>query len=313
VLFFIFYLSACNSGAVREPLLIYQAPTNEPIIAIACDTRDNVYAITIKGNLVKINADGTTKQLYSGLKRCGFSNHCLVVLPTGEVVTNECEKHKNILVKIDPNGKKEILMKLEHSLNCMASDAKGKIYLGYWISKGNLTVSRFLQRAEYLKGIIAEIAADNQLNPLYEGGIPQSLAVSEKGELYAAVWGKMGAFRPGSRKYSMCGPTKTFWIAMAEQSKILKITPGDKPQPVTGAFIGCSYLALKNPGQILAFGNSSSDRCGIYEISAGQKPVRKVFQNDKISDNLTSLAVSKNYFFFSDSQKGIYKIGLKYF
>ena len=118
----------------------------------------------------------------------------------------------------DSNGKKEILMKLEHSLNCMAVDKSGKIFLGYWISEGNLTVTRFLQRAKYLKGVIAEITSDNQLKTIYEGGIPQALAVSETGELYAAVWGKEGSFRPTSRKYSMCGPTKTFWIAMAELS-----------------------------------------------------------------------------------------------
>lgn len=312
-LFFILQLTACRSGADNEPLLIYEAPADEPVIAITNDSQDNVYAVTIKGDLLKISPEGDTKKLHAGLRRCGFSNRCLVVLPSGEVVTTECEKFKNVLVKIDPNGKKEIMHKLEHSLNCMAVDKSGKIYLGYWISVGNLTVSRFLQRAEYLKGVIAEITSDNQLKTLYEGGIPQALSVSENGELYASVWGKTGAFRPASRKYSMCGPTKAFWIAMAEHSKIIKIIPGNKPQLISDELIGCSYLALKNSDQILAFGNSSTDRCGIYKIFPRQKPVRKIFHNDKITDNLTSLAVSKNFLFFSDTQKGIYKIELKYF
>jgi hypothetical protein len=312
LIFFMFQLIACSNGADKEPLLIYEAQADEPVIAITNDIQDNVYAVTIKGDLIKINPGGDTKKLHAGLKRCGFSNRCLVVLPSGDVVTNECEKFKNVLVKIDPNGKKEILMKLEHSLNCMAVDKSGKIYVGYWISVGNLTVSRFLQRAEHLKGVIAEITHDRQLKPLYEGGIPQTLAVSENGELYASVWGKVGAFRPASRKHSMCGPTKTFWIAMAEQSKIIKIIPGNKPQFISDELIGCSYLALKNSDQILAFGNSGTDRCGIYKIFPRQKPVRKIFHNDKITDNLTSLAVSKSFLFFSDTQKGIYKVGMEY-
>jgi hypothetical protein len=303
----------CKGGLNKEPLLIYEAPDKEPVIAIACDNSDNVYAVTIKGNLVKIASDGTTKQLYSGLKRCGFSNRCLAILPNGDVVTNDCEGYKDVLVKIDENGKKEILLKLENSLNCLAADASGIIYLGYWVSEGNLTVSQFLQRADYLKGVIAQVTADNQLKQLYEGGVPQGLAVSNSGELYVAIWGEKGPFRPKAKTYSMCGPTRNFWIAMSEQTKILKLTPGGEAQPVTKELTGCSYFALNSEGHILAFGKSADARCGLYKIQAGQTPIRKVFQQDDITNNLTSLAVSKNYLFFSDSKKGIYKVGLKFF
>lgn len=313
IVMFQFTASNCNGGLNKEPLLIYEAPDKEPVIAVACDNSDNVYAVTIKGNLVKIASDGTTKQLYSGLKRCGFSSRCLAILPNGDVITNDCEGYKDLLVKIDGNGKKEVLLKLENSLNCLAADASGNIYLGYWISEGNLTVSQFLQRAEYLKGVIARVTADNQLKQLYEGGVPQGLAVSNTGELYAAMWGQAGAFRPKAKKYSMCGPTRNFWIAMSEESKILKLTPGGEAQPVTNELIGCSYFALNSEGHILAFGKTADGRCGIYKIQAGQPPTRRIFQQDDITDNLTSLAVSTNYLFFSDSKKGVYKVALKSF
>jgi len=130
-----FQFTACSGELNKEPILAYKAQDKDPVIAIACDANDNVYAATIKGNLVKVDNNGTIKQFYSGLKRCGFSNRCLVVLPNGDIITNDCEKYKNILVKIDVNGKKETLLKLEHSLNCMAVDKSGNLYLGYWISE----------------------------------------------------------------------------------------------------------------------------------------------------------------------------------
>jgi hypothetical protein len=300
---------ACSSAKDREPVKYFTAP--ETVMSIACDGQDNVYAVTIKGNLLEVTPDGKSKTLYTGLNRCSFSSRGLAVLPNGDVIASDCEAMKDILVKIDPNGKKTVLSKFDDCINCIAADSAGKIYIGFWTSKGNLTVGQCLEGAEYMKGVIAGLTVDNKLDTLYEGGIPIWLATAEKGKLYGATWGKMGPFKPEPKQYTTCGVKNHFWIALVEESEIRQFAPKEENRLISKDLNACSYVAVGKNSVVYAYGSTTGGTCGIYKIQQGKAPARLLFKNDKVANSITSLAVSENYLFFTDPDGGIYRAGLE--
>jgi photosystem II stability/assembly factor-like uncharacterized protein len=312
---------ACNLNPVlkttapRIPAaeVIFTAP--EAIIALAADKAENVYAVTIEGNLLKIAPDGKSEQLYSGLKRCGFSDRALTVLPNGDVVTNDCADKKDTLVKIDQGGNKTTLTQLEDSLISMTSDSSGKIYLGFWMSDGDINLNfnpSYLAGADYISGQVSVLGEDGNLDSLYEGGLPLSIAASEAGELYATLWGQAGRFRPESKNYSMCGPTKNFWIGLSDHVEIQHLAR-DRQDPIVGRGSNgvLSYIAVGKGRLLFAFGKFGEGECGIHQISQGSNPQRLSLTEDDVQKNITSLAVSDSNLYFSDADGNVYRIGLR--
>ncbi|MDH4135162.1 MAG: hypothetical protein OEW09_00370, partial [Anaerolineae bacterium] len=314
-------LLACNLNPVMRispstPTAEVIFTASETVVALATDTKENVYAVTIEGNVLKIAPDGKSEQIYSGLERCGFSDRTLTVLPNGDVIANDCVDKKDTLIRIDQEGNKTTLMQLEGILISMTSDASGKTYLGSWMSEGDISVNfqptTYLGGADDIGGHVSVLGQDGQLESLYEGGIPLSLAASEGGELYAAIWGQKGRFKPGSKSYSMCGPTKNFWIALSDQVEIQNLAPGRKDPIVkrdsNGVF---SHIAVGEGGLLLAFGRFGKGECGIYQIKQGGNPQRLSLTEDDVDKNITNLAVSDSNLYFSDVDGNVYRVGLK--
>ncbi len=294
---------------VQAAKVILTAP--DTVMAMSADTKDNVYAVIITGEVLKIAPDGTFKKLYSGLKRCGFSDRIVAALPDGSVVVNDCVDKKDTLIKIDQEGNKSTLAQLEDSLTSMAADASGKLYVGFWTSVGDISVNfqpSYLAGADDLSGHIAEVGPAGQLESVYEGGIPLSLAAAQDG-LYAAIWGQKGPFRPEAKSYTMCGPTKNFWIGFSEQTGIqrLAFAPG-AAEVYEGVF---SHLTATQAGVLFAFGKIKDEECGIYQIQAGQ-PARKLsLGQDKADKKTTTLTVSDNYLYFADVEGNVYQASLR--
>jgi photosystem II stability/assembly factor-like uncharacterized protein len=311
---------ACNLNPVLgtstphlpTPEVIFTAP--EAVIALAADTEENVYVVTVEGNLLKIAPNGKSTQLYTGLERCGFSERNLAVLPNGDVVANNCVDKKDTLIRIDQEGNKTTLTQLEESLTSMASDSAGKLYLGFWTSEGNISLNfqptTYLGGADDLSGHISMLGQDGQLESLYAGGIPLSLAVSGAGDLYAAIWGQAGRFKPASKEYSMCGPTKHFWIGLSDQAEIEQLAPGQK-EVAYGSNAVFSHIAMGKDGPLFAFGKFGEEECGIYQVYPGSNPQRLPLAEDDLQKNITSLAVSDSNLYFSDANGKVYRVGLK--
>jgi photosystem II stability/assembly factor-like uncharacterized protein len=310
---------ACNLNPVlktsrpRNPgaEVIYSA--SEAVIALAADTAENVYALTIEGNLMKIAPDGKSEQLYSGLNRCGFSDRALAVLPGGDVVANDCVDNKDTLVKIDQQGNKTILTQLQESLTSMTSDSSGRVYLGFWLSEGDISVNfnpSYLARADHLSGRVAVLGEDGKLDSMYEGGIPLSITASEAGAVYAALWGQAGRFRPEAREYTMCGPTKHFWIGLSNDAAIEYLAYGRQDVVLGSGSKGeFSHLAMGSNGRLFAFGKSGSGECGIYHIQLGADPQPLSLIQGDVEKNVTALAASDRSLYFSDADGNVYRVG----
>jgi len=311
-------LLACNLNPVlKAPVtgiptadVIFTAP--EDVMALATDKEENVYVVTIEGNVLKIAPDGKSEQIHSGLERCGFSRPAITALPNGDVVVNDCVDKKNTLLRIDQRGNKTPLMQLEEVLLSMTSDASGNIYLGFWLSEGNITVGEgYLKAADEMWGQVSVLGQDGQLDTLYEGGVPLSIAASGGGELYAAVWGNKGRFDPKSGDYYMCASKESFWVTLSDQVEIRQISPGPKARSVTNQLSPASSVAATETGLVFAFGFMEGDRCAIYQIGEGQNPQRLAFATNYGEKDITGLAVSDQHLYFGDRDGNIYRVGLK--
>jgi WD40 repeat protein len=311
-------LLACNLNPVlKAPVtsiptadVIFTAP--EDVMALATDKEENVYVVTIGGNVLKIAPDGKSEQIYSGLERCGFSRPAITTLPNGDVIVSDCVDKKNTLLRIDQEGNKTPLMQLEEVLLSMTSDASGNIYLGLWLSEGNITVGEgYLKAADEMWGQVSVLGQDGQLNTLYEGGIPLSIAASGEGELYAVVWGNKGRFNPKSGDYYMCASKESFWVMLSDQVEIRQVSPGQKARSVTNQLSPASSVAATETGLVFTFGFMEGDRCAIYQIGEGQNPQRLAFATNYAEKDITGLAVSDKNLYFSDRDGSVYRVGLK--
>ena len=286
--------------------------TSEPILDIAIDSKENVYAVTLKGEILRISPEGKSQVLTTGLDTCGFSAQVLSVYDEGHLLVNNCLNKKDVLLKIDPAGNRSVLMTFDDSLRSLAVDNSGRIYLGFWKTKGDLSVNfqpfNYLGGAENMWGEISVLDKDGSLHEFYKGGIPMTLSTSETGLLYSVIWGKKGRFSPESKEYSVCGPKNRFWVTLSEQTLIQKHTSNNTVSIFTDALDSATYVATGKQG-LFAFGSSKEKKCGIYKL--GDKKISRLeFSDDMITDRLTDIELSANYLYFSDANGKIQRVNL---
>ncbi len=301
-------LAAQGGSLVAEPIFTAAFP----IVALAVDGDGLLYVLTYDGEILKVSSDGTSTSLAAGLSSCSFSSYALVVLPDGSVIANSCADDKDILVKIDPAGNQTTLAQLEGHVLSMASDASGSLYVGTWSSEGDLTVmfdpSTYLAAAVNMWGQISLVDSTGVLTTVYEGGFPLALHVSEKGDLYAAVWGQSGGFSSESKSYSVCDPRNFFWITLSEQVQIQQISNG-QALPVSDQLDATGSLASQN-GLLFAYGFPPDQACGIYRIEQGQ-PQRLSFTEEGVDESLTGIVISSDILYFSDVDGNVYRVSLE--
>jgi hypothetical protein len=291
--------------------LIFAAP--DPVIALSCDQEENVYIVTSNGDITRIAPDGKSKDIYSGLNRCGFSKTALTIDPDGDLIVNDCIDKKDTIIKIDQKGSKTTLIELEESLVSMTSDSSGRIFLGIWTSEGDISITfqpfSHLDAADYLSGQIFVLGEDGEIDKLYEGGLPLALATSKTSGLYASIWGDSGRFHAEAKNYSFCDPRHSFWICLSDTVEIKEITDDKGVHLITSGLDAVSSIATNKEGPIFVVGNDETG-CGIYEIKQGHNPQRVLFDQDDMDDSITGLALSDSNLYFSDVDGNVYRIGL---
>lgn len=295
------------------PESIYAAP--EAVTALAADKEENVYVVTAGGNVLRIDRDGRSESLASGLESCSLSVRTLALLPDGGVVVNDCVDTKDTLVRIDPGGERTTLIQLDEALIATASDSSGNLYLGTWTSLGTISVNfqpfTHLAGAAEMSGRVSVLRRDGKLESLYVGGIPLSLAVSPEGTLFAAIWGQQGRFAPHG-EYTMCGLTRFFWIGLSDQVEVRQLFPSREDpfmkQEANGAF---AYIAAEKRESLFAFGRVDDGQCGFYRIQREQTPQGlSLAEGTTITDTIT-LAASDDNLYFSNAAGNIYRVALK--
>ncbi len=291
--------------------LIFTVPAG--ILALSSDKAGNVYAVTVDGTIVRVAPDGSSKQLYSGLKSCGFSLPVITILPGGDIVFNDCVDQKDTLIKLDQQGNKSTLIKLDENLIAMSSDSAGQVYLGFWTSKGNLTVvsnPNHLTAAEQIGGQVSVLSADGQLKNIYTGGLPFALSASEEGALVAATWGKSGPVKSENKSYSVCASKNVFWAILSGQVAIDQLAADQSTTPVTNRLKAVSALTLMKGWPAFAVGMDDTGKCGIYAVEAGQTPVKLSFNQADVDKYAIALASTGNVLYFADEDGHLYKVDL---
>lgn len=292
-----------------NPTLLFKGQS--AIIAIAYSKPNTIFALTNDGDVLKITPDGKSSTLYSGLKRCGFSNRVIASLPSGAIVVNNCVDNKDVLLKIDSNGKTKQIAKLNEILVSLSADNTGKIYLGFWITKGNISIGQYLQNAEHMYGQISELQNDSIESNLWSGGIPLSLSAMHNGKLFSCIWGKKGSFYPEPKEYSMCGPKNQFYIAVCEQSKVGFFKEDSSFNQISNKIICASYITPIKNGSVLVFGKTSQGGCAIYKLLESEDPIKVPIKPDNLIYPITDMVASEDKLYFSNSDGNIYMVPLK--
>jgi len=298
--------------------MLFTAPN--PIIALAADKKENVYAVVYKtGDILKITPDGKSTKIYSGLKSCGFGAFAAItLLPNGDLVAYDCVDKKSVVIKIDQSGNKTTLASLDENSNLVSltSDPSGKIFVGLWTSgKAKLTVvssPNRLTSAENITGYVAALGEDGKLKRLYEGGIPIAITAPQNGNLIAVTWGKSGPFTSESRKYSVCVATTMFWVVLSEKVEIRRIVAGQKDNAPLKQLNAVSAIAAGKNGLLFAAGRGKSekDSCGIYYMQQGQNPKKLSFTKSAVDEDITALAVTDKNLYFADINGNISRVSI---
>lgn len=288
----------------------------EPVVALASGPDGALYAVTYDtGTVLKITPDGQSTPLYSGLETCGYSLASITVLPDGNVVVNDCVDDQDVLLQIDPGGNVTALPPLmneayEKNLISMTSDAAGRIYVGFWLSEGNLTVNfqpfTYLAGADSLNGQVIVIEPDGASSTLFEGGLPLGLSVSPDGTVYASIWGQSGRFGAEEKSYQVCDLRTSFWITLTDQAQIMRLAVG-LASPVTERLLAAADL-VGIGDTLFAVGRVGDSECGIYRIEPGYEPGRLVFAQPEIDQDVTSLLVAGTTLYLANVNGDVYRI-----
>ena len=293
--------------------LAFAAP--DPITALAAGPDETLYAVTTQRDVLRISPDGKSETLHVSQEGCGFSFSSVAILGKS-VVTNDCVDNKDVLIRIDPDGRKTTLTTLAENLTALASDPRGQLYVGTWTSEGDLSMNfqptTYLSRAENIRGQVAVLGTDGRSETIYKGGMPLALAADERGALTAAIWGQAGRFAPEATTFSMCGPAKQLWIALSDQARLQSVGSVGSDAISVGGWSGAFTQVTSAPNDVVfAFGNLPDEPCGIYRFEPGQAPQRLAFDSD-LAENVTALSASTSALYFADVDGKIHKAGLDF-
>jgi hypothetical protein len=282
---------------------------NDPLVAVDSDKEGNFFLDSYTGNIFKVSENGTSDTIYSGVESCGFSFTSLTVLSEGSLLTSDCVDDKDVLFKINENGKKTEFLRMESNLLTLTSDNSGRVYAGTWVSEGDLTVNfnpNHLSAADYIAGKILEIDKNGNAEEIYEGGIPMCLRIDASGKLTAAVWGEKGGFEAESESYSVADLRHIFWVTLSEKAKI--IYPKEDKMINTGGLNAISSFVFLDDNAIIVQGIHEIGGAGLYLLKEGIDPIELTFNQEKIDHSITGLEVSNGNLYFINVEGKLYKV-----
>jgi len=322
LLFIIFSLSSCKNpkgnisvnlinkiekGTNLDVELVFEC--EDPLVAVDSDKEGNFYLASYAGDIFKVSKDGTSDTIYTGIKCCGFSLSSLAVLPEGDVIINDCVGDKDVLFKINKNGGRSEFAEVESNLLSLVSDNSGRVYVGGWVSEGNLTVNfnpNHLSAAEYIAGKISAIDENGKKEEIYEGGIPICVRFDEGGKLAAAIWGAKGDFEAEEKSYSVADLRHMFWITLTEDSKIISVE-GEK-EINTDALKSISAFEFLGNGSLIVQAIPEVGGAGLFLLKKDSDPVNLAFSQEKIDHSITGLEVLNGELYFINVDGKFYRV-----
>jgi len=322
LLFIFFSLSSCKNpkgnisvnlinkiekGSNLDVELVFEC--EDPLVAVDSDKEGNFYLASYTGDIFKVSKDGTSDKIYSGINCCGFSLTSLAVLPEGDVIINDCVDDKDVLFKINKSGGRSEFAEVESNLLSLVSDKSGKVYVGGWVSEGNLTVNfnpNHLSAAEYIAGKISAIDENGKTEEVYEGGLPMCVRVDESGRLTAAIWGTKGDFQAEEKSYSVADLRHMFWITLSENPRIISVN-GEK-EINTGNLKSISAFEFLGNGELVVQAIPELGGAGLFLLKEDSDPINLTFNEEKIDHSITGLEVANGNLYFINVDGKFYRV-----
>lgn len=296
-----------EAGSNLDVELVFEC--EDPLVAVDSDKEGNFYLASYNGDIYKISKDGSSDKIYSGIECCGFSLTSLIVLPEGAIIINDCVDTKDALFKINNDGEKSEFAKVESNLLSLASDKSGKVFIGGWVSEGNLTVNfnpNHLSAAEFIAGRISVVDNNGNIEELYEGGLPMCVRTDESGNLIAAIWGTKGDFAAEEKSYSVADLRHMFWITLSENPKIISVN-GEK-EINTGVLKSISAFEFLGNGKLIVQAIPELGGAGLFLLKDGSDPINLTFNQEKIDHSITGLEFSNGNLYFINVDGKLYKV-----
>lgn len=296
-----------EKGNKLDVELVFES--TDPLVAVDSDKEGNFYLASYNGEIFKISKDGKTDTIYSGIECCGFSLTSLTALPEGDLIINDCVNDKDVLFRINKNGGRSQFAEVKSNLLSLTSDNSGRVYVGGWVSEGNLTVNfnpNHLSAAEYIAGKISVIDKNGDVTEIYEGGLPMCIRFDESRKLNAAIWGKKGNFEAEEKSYSVADLRHMFWVTLTEDSKIVSI---DREKEInTGNLKSISAFEFLGDGSLVVQAIPEVGGAGLYLLKEGTDPIELTFKEEKIDHSITGLEVSNGNLYFINVNGKLYKV-----
>lgn len=296
-----------EEGDYLDLELIFEC--ENPLVAIDSDSQGNFYLVSYGGDIFKISRKGATDTIYSGISCCGFGLTSIAVLPDGDLIVNDCIEDEDVLFRVYKNGGRSELVGIESNVLSLSSDISGKIFVGSWVSEGNLTVNfnpNRLSAAEYIEGKVFEVD-DGKLEEIYSGGLP--MCMNNNGEnTFAAVWGGKGSFEADERSYSVADLRHTFWITLTEDTKIISFNSDKKIN--TGDLKAISSFVFLNEDALIVHAIPEVGGAGLFLVKDGADPIDLMFSEEKIDHSITGLEVYDGKLYFINVDGNFYKVKL---
>jgi hypothetical protein len=321
-LFIFFCLSSCKkskgnvagnlikkieSGSNLDVELIFEC--EDPLVSVDSDKDGNFYLASYNGDIFKISKEGYSDTIYSAIECCGFSLTSLTVLPEGDLIINDCVEDKDVLFKINKNGERSKFAEVGSNLLSLSSDNSGRVYVGGWVSEGNLTVDfnpNHLSAAEYIAGKISAIDNNGKIEEIYEGGLPMCVRIDESGRLTAAIWGTKGDFQAEEKSYSVADLRHMFWITLSENPKIISVS-GEKEINTENLKAISAFDFIGNE-EIIVQAIPELGGAGLFLLKDGSEPINLTFNQEEIDHSITGLEVSNGNLYFINVDGKFYKV-----
>ena len=213
------------------------------------------------------------------------------------------------LFRIYKKGGRSKFAEVDINLLSLASDNSGKVYVGGWDSKGDLTVEfnpNRLSAADYIGGKILEAGVEGNLKEIYEGGLPMCMKSKNGENVFVATWGEKGSFEAEKKSYSVADLRHIFWIALTEDAKITSIDAKKKIN--TGDLKSISSFEFLGDGSLVVQAFPEVGGAGLYFLKEGTDPIELTFAEEKIDHGITGLEVSNGNLYFINVEGKLYRV-----
>ncbi|HUI70471.1 MAG TPA: hypothetical protein VL354_08095, partial [Spirochaetia bacterium] len=296
------------------PALYYEE--DGAIVSLSVGAGGKAFLVTDGGALDAATGPKESRRILSDVGTGGWTWPCISALKGGTLALTETNADKkSVLVKVDEAGSRTKLVESANDILAIATDRNGTIYYSTLRTDGsNLTVElnpQHITAAEFICGEIWRLDPNGTSTRVYEGGLPLAMTTDSGGHLYAAIWGKKGAFSAGKGNYSVADPRHIMFICFSKDVQVSRIGEDGAVTVLSDSLSAVSSLAAGS-GALYAYGTGEAQaEAGFYSIDFNGKRKASLVVAGKDVSKVTSVAIVPGALYFATVEGKVFKTSLR--